>query len=80
MSYYVRGNMNIDKLTELLNKRVDYKEVVDKLKDFEKYELAIHCRGSYGFVTNVIDQDCRKLVINYYNEKIKNIEDMIKEL
>ena len=72
--------MNIDKLTELLNKRTNYKEVVNLLKNLEEYSLAIRHRDPYGYIVKVIDQDCRKIVINYYNEKIKNIEAMIKEL
>lgn len=72
--------MNIDKLTELLNKRVDYKEVVNKLKDFDEYSLVLQHRGRYGYIAKVIEQDCRKLIIDYYNKKIKNIETKIKEL
>lgn len=72
--------MNIDKLTELLNKRVDYKEIIDKLKDFEEYYLAIHHRGPYSFTVKMLDKDCSNIVIDYYYKKIKDIELMIKGL
>jgi hypothetical protein len=71
--------MNIDKLTELLNKRVDYQEVIKKLDD-KDFRIAIYLPGAYGYCSKILDDDCKNIVINYYINKIKDIENKVKDL
>lgn len=73
------SKLNIDKLTELLNKRVSYKEIINQLED-GYYCLAINHRGPYHYLTKIMDSDCEKAIINYLRQKISGIENMIREI
>ena len=70
--------MNIDKLTGLLNKRVDYQEIIKKLND-KDFRLAIYLPGVYGYCSKILDDDCKNFVINYYSNKINEIESKFKK-